>query len=205
VTQTSTAQGAPRVPRSEQDLETRMAKALAHPLRARILSRLNERVASPNELSRELGEPLGNVSYHVKALLELRCVELVDTAQRRGAIEHYYRALTRSRIDNSAFKKLPASVRGEISGMTVEEAIGDVAKAFKAGTFDARTDRHASFNRLVLDEQAWGELTQEVGRLLERALELQSESAGRLGNNGSSEGGQVRTGLALVAYEAADD
>ena len=60
-----------RVPRSEQDLETRMAKALAHPLRAKVLTRLNEGVASPNELSRELGEPLGNVSYHVKALLEL--------------------------------------------------------------------------------------------------------------------------------------
>jgi DNA-binding transcriptional ArsR family regulator len=82
-----------RIPRSEQDLETRMAKALAHPLRAKVLNRLNEGVASPNEMSRELGEPLGNVSYHVKALLELGCIELVDTAQRRGAIEHYYRAV----------------------------------------------------------------------------------------------------------------
>jgi DNA-binding transcriptional ArsR family regulator len=188
------------VPRSEQDLETRMAKALAHPLRARILNRLNERVASPNELSRELGEPLGNVSYHVKALLELRCVELVDTAQRRGAIEHYYRAITRARLDHGAFKKLPASVRGEISGMTVEEAIGDVAQAFKAGTFDARTDRHASFTRLSLDEQAFGELAAAVGTLLERALELQSESAGRRKNGNASD--EVLTSLTLLAYEA---
>jgi DNA-binding transcriptional ArsR family regulator len=187
------------VPRSEQDLETRMAKALAHPLRARILNRLNERVASPNELSRELGEPLGNVSYHVKALLELRCVELVDTAQRRGAIEHYYRAITRARLDHGAFKKLPASVRGEISGMTVEEAIGDVAQAFKAGTFDARTDRHASFTRLSLDEQAFGELAAAVGTLLERALELQSESAGRRKNGNASD--EVLTSLTLLAYE----
>jgi len=189
------------VPRSEQDLETRMAKALAHPLRARILTRLNERVASPNELSRELGEPLGNVSYHVKALLELRCVELVDTAQRRGAIEHYYRAITRARLDHSAFKKLPASVRGEISGQTVEEAIGDISQAFKAGTFDARTDRHASFTRLTLDEQAFGELTEAVAQLLDRALELQSESAGRRNNGNSAD--QVVTGLGLFAYEAA--
>ncbi|MEZ5123920.1 MAG: winged helix-turn-helix domain-containing protein [Solirubrobacterales bacterium] len=189
-----------RVPRGEQDLETRMAKALAHPLRARILARLNERVASPNELSRELGEPLGNVSYHVKALLELRCVELVDTAQRRGAIEHYYRAVTRAGLDHGAFKKLPASVRSEISGMTVEEAIGDVAQAFKAGTFDGRTDRHASFTRLSLDEQAFGELTEAVGRLLDRALALQTESAGRR-RNGSDGGGEVLTGLALLAYE----
>lgn len=190
--------GTPRVPRSEQDPETRMAKALAHPLRTRVLGLLNERVASPNDLSRELGEPLGNVSYHVKALLELGCIELVDTAQRRGAIEHYYRALTRARLDESAFKRLPASVRGQLSGAIVEEAIGDVAKALKAGTFDARADRHASFTRLVLDERAFGELTGQLGTLLERAQKLQDQSAKRL----SSGGTEVAARLVLLGYES---
>ena len=74
-------------------LDERLAKALSHPLRQRILQRLNEGgIRSPNELSRELGDPLGNVSYHVRILRELDCVELVRTEQRRGALEHYYRA-----------------------------------------------------------------------------------------------------------------
>ncbi len=191
-----------RIPRSEQDLETRMAKALAHPLRAKVLTRLNEGVASPNELSRELGEPLGNVSYHVKALLELGCIELVDTAQRRGAIEHYYRALTRARLDESAFKKLPASIRGELSGAVIEEAIGDIAKAFKAGTFDARADRHASFDPVVLDEQAWSELAEQLNQLVARAAELQDESANRL-KDGKSGGDEVATSLVIAAYQSA--
>ena len=193
-----------RVPRSEQDLETRMAKALAHPLRARVLALLNERVASPNELARELGEPLGNVSYHVKALLELGCIELVDTAQRRGAIEHYYRAPTRARLDESAFKKLPASIRGELSGETMERGIADVAKAFKAGTFDARDDRHASFTRLVLDERAWGELTEQLAALVERATELAAQSAKRLAD-GRSGGDQVDASLLAALYESAPE
>ena len=62
-------------------------------MRARILAILNERVASPNEIAEMIDERLPNVSYHVRALLDLGCIELVDTAQRRGAIEHYYRAL----------------------------------------------------------------------------------------------------------------
>lgn len=190
-----------RIPRSEQDLETRMAKALAHPLRAKVLNRLNEGVASPNELSRELGEPLGNVSYHVKALLELGCIELVDTAQRRGAIEHYYRALTRARLDESAFKKLPASIRGELSGAIIEDAIGDIAKAFKAGTFDARDDRHASSTHLVLDERAWGELAEHLNQLAERAAELQEQSAKRL--KGKAGGDEVATSLVVAAYQSA--
>jgi DNA-binding transcriptional ArsR family regulator len=189
-----------RIPRSEQDLETRMAKALAHPLRAKVLNRLNEGVASPNELSRELGEPLGNVSYHVKALLELGCIELVDTAQRRGAIEHYYRALTRARLDESAFKKLPASIRGELSGAVIEEAIGEIAKAFKAGTFDAREDRHASSTQLVLDEQAWGELAEQLNQLVVRAGELQDEAAKRLKSSG---GDEVPTTLVIAAFQSA--
>jgi DNA-binding transcriptional ArsR family regulator len=178
-----------------------MAKALAHPLRAKVLNRLNEGVASPNELSRELGEPLGNVSYHVKALLELGCIELVDTAQRRGAIEHYYRALTRARLDESAFKKLPASIRGELSGAVVEEAIGDIAKAFKAGTFDAREDRHASFNALVLDEQAWGELAEQLNQLVARAGELAEASAKRL--KGKADDEAVSASLVVAAYQSA--
>jgi DNA-binding transcriptional ArsR family regulator len=191
-----------RVPRSEQDLETRMAKALAHPLRARVLTRLNERVASPNELSRELNEPLGNVSYHVKALLELGCIELVDTAQRRGAIEHYYRALTRARLDESAFKKLPASIRGELSAGIVAEAIADASQAFKAGTFDSRTDRHNSWTRLRLDEQAWKELQGQLDTVLDRALELQAESAGRLQADKSG-GEEIPTSLVMLGYESA--
>ncbi len=190
-----------RVPRSEQDSETRMAKALAHPLRAKVLSLLNERVASPNELSRELNEPLGNVSYHVKALLELGCIELVDTAQRRGAIEHYYRALSRARLDESAFKKLPANVRNELTATLVQEAIQDAAHALKQGTIDERTDRHASNTRLTLDETAWKELQERLTGLYDRALELQAESAKR--REDGSGGEEILTTLTLLGYEAA--
>ncbi len=81
---------------SHHGIDERFAKALSHLLRQRILRHLDEvGVASPNELSQALGEPLGNVSYHVRILRELDCIELVKTQQRRGAIEHYYRAVDR--------------------------------------------------------------------------------------------------------------
>jgi DNA-binding transcriptional ArsR family regulator len=66
-----------------------MVKAFAHPLRLEILRLLDSR-ASPTELSRRLGAPLGSVSYHVRVLAELGALQLVDQAPRRGAIEHYY-------------------------------------------------------------------------------------------------------------------
>ena len=66
-----------------------MVKAFAHPLRLEILRALGSQ-ASPTELSRRLGAPLGSVSYHVRVLADIGALELVDQRPRRGAIEHYY-------------------------------------------------------------------------------------------------------------------
>lgn len=80
---------------SRTDPQTRLVKAMGHPLRHRILVCLNERQASPSTLAKELDEPLGNVAYHVKILLENDAIELVETKPVRGAIEHIYRATAR--------------------------------------------------------------------------------------------------------------
>ena len=74
------------------DALARAVKALGHPLRVRALKAFGEATYSPNQLSELLNEPLSNVSYHVRTLVDYGTIELVDTAQRRGATEHFYRA-----------------------------------------------------------------------------------------------------------------
>ena len=105
-------------------------------MRARILAILNERIASPNEIAEMIDERLPNVSYHVRALLDLGCIELVDTAQRRGAIEHYYRALVRPFFSDRDWKRLPKSGRQSISDVALQIIWEDVSDAIKAGTFE---------------------------------------------------------------------
>ncbi len=78
--------------------DSQAAKALAHPLRAQILSELTEE-ASPKTLARRLKQPLGSVSYHVGVLEQLGCIELTRTRPVRGALEHFYRARVRVRIE----------------------------------------------------------------------------------------------------------
>jgi len=68
-----------------------VAKALSHPLRIELVRAMrDERVLSPGGYSRESGEPLGNVSYHVKALLEAEVITTAELVPRRGAVEHFY-------------------------------------------------------------------------------------------------------------------
>ncbi len=102
---------------SPEGITQQLAKALAHPLRVRILSSLHKGISSPNQLAQELGEPLGNVSYHVKTLLEYDCVELVKTEPRRGAVEHFYRATERAFFSDADWAKIPASARKGINGV----------------------------------------------------------------------------------------
>src|SRR5690348_18408343 len=105
--------------------EARIAKALAHPLRARILQRLGERVASPGDLAVELDAPLGVVSYHVRMLRDYDCVELVRTEPRRGALQHLYRATARPTPDEDQWRTLPSSLRKELSGETLGAIVDD--------------------------------------------------------------------------------
>jgi DNA-binding transcriptional ArsR family regulator len=81
-----------------EKIDQRLVRALAHPLRVRILEILSERVASPNVLSKELGVDLGDVAYHTRTLDRCGCLELVDTAKRRGATEHFYKAAPRTTL-----------------------------------------------------------------------------------------------------------
>jgi DNA-binding transcriptional ArsR family regulator len=180
-------------------VDPRVAKALSHPVRAHVLTILNERVASPNQMSEELGEPLGNVSYHVKALLELQCIELVSTTPRRGAVEHFYRAIERPYFSDRDWSRLPRSLRRAISDVGLQLIWDDVADAIEAGSFEARTDRHLSRYPLVLDEQGWEELGKVLAGVFDETVRIESESAARLAE--SAEQG-FNAKLAVLAFES---
>lgn len=73
-------------------IDQRLVKAIAHPLRVEILEAfVAEGDLSPVLIARKLGQPIGNVSYHVNVLKDCEVIELVSTRQRRGALEHFFR------------------------------------------------------------------------------------------------------------------
>jgi DNA-binding transcriptional ArsR family regulator len=77
-------------------IDQRLAKALSSSLRARALNLIAEGVASPKAIAGALGLDVRSVAYHVRVLRELGCIELVETQQRRGAVEHLYRITERT-------------------------------------------------------------------------------------------------------------
>ena len=76
----------------DRSADNDLLPALRHPMRRRILRRMDDEVAiSPRELSRLLHEPLSNVSYHVRVLAECGAVVLAATKPVRGSMQHFYR------------------------------------------------------------------------------------------------------------------
>ncbi len=187
--------------KTKTGVDQRLVKALAHPLRVEILAILNERLASPNELSKELDEGLSQVSYHVKVLKDYECIELVKTEPRRGAVEHYYRATARAFLTDQDWQHLPASIKPGMSASFIRLLVDDVVAALKNGSFDARDDRHISWTPGVVDEQGWSETVELVNETLEQAIEIHTRSASRLAKSGE-EG--IPSTVAFLHFEGSD-
>ena len=193
---------AKRATRSRDELDPRIVRALSHPIRHRVLVALNERVASPKELAAELGEPLGNVSYHTRVLAQLGCIELVSTTQRRGALEHHYRAVMRPYFDDAAWARIPTSTRRALFDSELDRLWNDVAEAAKAGGFD-HPRAHVSWTALELDEQGFAEVAELLASVVERALEIQAEAAGRRIDHGDGAGPEIRSEIGILHFERA--
>ena len=185
--------------KKQTGVDQRLVKALAHPLRVQILMILNERMASPNELSKELEEGLSQVSYHVKVLKDFECIEMVKTEPRRGAVEHYYRATARAFFTDAEYKHLPDSIKPGATAAVFRMMMEDVSGALQGGTFTARDDMHLSWTPGVVDEQGWTESVELVNDTLEQLIKIHAGSAKRLTKSGD-EG--IPTTAVLMNFES---
>jgi DNA-binding transcriptional ArsR family regulator len=156
-----------------------LAKALAHPLRTRILAALEGRTASPSELAEELDAPLGLLSYHIRRLASLGLVKLVKRVPRRGAVEHYYSATTRPRITSTTWGRTPRVVKQATIQAAVEQIGHYVDAAVAAGGFDA-AESHLTRSPVTVDGKGWKALARELDAMLTRIQKIESESKRRL-------------------------
>jgi len=180
--------------------DPRLVKALAHPLRVQILAVLQDRTASPSDLSDELGAPLGNVSYHVRILAKLGLLKLVRKRQRRGAIEHLYRANGRVRVSDRAWGQVPGIVKAAMVDASLEQVGRYVEQSASMGGFD-RPEAHMSRQPMRLDEQGWHELSAAVAELLQRANQIEQESQERVRTENHEN--ELEAGLVLMLFEGA--
>jgi len=170
--------------KKKDGVEQIVAKAFAHPLRVQILIILNERVASPNLLAQELDQSLNLVAYHVRVLEKYDCIELVDTKQRRGATEHFYRATRRQFLSDAEWARMPQSLRPGLSGAMLKSVFDDIEEAVKSGSLDEKEDRHLSRTPMVVDKEGWDQTTALMNETLDKVMDIQAQAQARLAKSG---------------------
>jgi DNA-binding transcriptional ArsR family regulator len=179
------------------DDHERLLKAIAHPLRHRILVAIDEAgEASPNLVAQALGEPLGRVAHHVRVLARLGVIELTRTEPRRGATEHYYRAVVKAWFDDEMWADLPRATRRSVIHTTLRRLMEQMAEAAKGTGLD-HPQVHVSYVLLDLDDEAMDAVAAVLGEALDRVQAIKEEAARRLGDAPAP----VRTELGIVHFE----
>ncbi|MGH3134251.1 MAG: ArsR/SmtB family transcription factor [Gaiellaceae bacterium] len=75
--------------------EPHQLRALADPLRSKIVTLLRQRAASTTELAAALGTPKGTVGHHLKVLERAGLIHVVRTRKVRALTEKYYGRVAR--------------------------------------------------------------------------------------------------------------
>ncbi len=166
-------------------IDPRLIKALSHPTRIHILDILSEGPSSPSRMQKRMDNiSLNLVSHHIKVLLGLGCIELIDQVKRRGATEHIYRTKERQFFNAEEWEIVEPKARQPITATLLRLISEDTEKSLTDGKFDERPDNHLSRSPVELDNEGWREVVGSLARALDEVLEAHAKSVERASISG---------------------
>jgi DNA-binding transcriptional ArsR family regulator len=180
--------------------ERNLVKALGHPLRLRLLvAVIDGGEESPVRLARRFELPLATVSRHMRMLRDLGFIEQTRTEPRRGAVEHFYRAVEVAFIDDAEWAQLPVAMRRGLARQTFRKIFHEASAAGGSGGFDTP---EAYLARVVLetDEAGRREISHAIQEVLRRVKTIQQRSDARRASDAGPTGPVDRTELALLHF-----
>lgn len=145
---------APAGRRADSPLD-RVLHALGHPVRRQILRSLVRHDGSASAISKELDLDLSVVSYHLNQVLARECgvVELVETVERRGALEKIYALKFEALGGGDPFRRFEPEEG--IRPMSVEECFIVAVSAMEEAPFGDAPGSTWEWSLARVDAEAW--------------------------------------------------
>jgi DNA-binding transcriptional ArsR family regulator len=140
---------------------------LADPLRVRILERLVREPMTVKMLGTNLGEPPAKVHYHVRELERIGVIRLVETREKGGVLEKYYRAVART---FTVMKDVLYNSKPDELSAIVDEYFQVVQRGLTAAlsAYQKHPDRHEPLT--ISNETVWS-TTDEFRELVTKLSE----------------------------------
>lgn len=168
-------------------------RAVAHPLRMRILAALDEHRLTIAELASSLSADRRTVARHVRTLERLGLLKAVDLPTRATA----YEVVTAPYYTDATWGELPAPAKRASMVGALLHAHSIASAAAAEGGFD-REDIHYTRSSLVVDEEGWRLLSRKFAALFAEFERIERESAERLARGNAA---AIDVGAIMMLFE----
>jgi DNA-binding transcriptional ArsR family regulator len=168
----------PRRGRGAPPIEAGLAnmRALAHPLRLRLIELFAEAPRTTKQVADLLGEPPTRLYHHVAALERAGLLRLTETRQNRGATEKWYTAAVRALAVASTRTPSSALPRDRAAKRALAMTVLEQARQELIAAMQRRGDEPALLSRFVVAAPA-ERIPALRKRLYEVAKEIKREFA----------------------------
>jgi DNA-binding transcriptional ArsR family regulator len=175
---------ASRAGQSGKSIEEVVAYALGHRIRVYVLTILNEGTYTPDQIAQIIGEPLNNVSHHIRELLDAGSIELAKTERVRNTNQHYYRAVEMPFYSKEEAEAMTPQQRKVTAGLTLQCMVAEAMSAFWAGKLHDDPRVWLAWRWFNVDTRGREDIAYEQQRSWERYQEIEAESTNRRARSG---------------------
>lgn len=158
--------------------------ALGHRIRVQLLIVLNDGIPmTATQLSEIIGEPLNNVTNHLRKMLEDGSVEIAREEQRGNIVQYWYRGVAIPFYSQEAAEEMTHLQRQVTAGAIVQSGSAEILAGLYAGKLaDPRTVLF--WDHFNVDQEGREAIEAENIRYLERLQEIEVEATNRRANSG---------------------
>jgi DNA-binding transcriptional ArsR family regulator len=162
-----------------KSIEEVVSFAVSHRTRVHVLVVLVQGGAyTASQIAEIIGEPLNNVSNHIRELLDAGSIEIAKTEQKGNVVQHYYRAIEFPYYSEEDLAAMPPMQRHVLAGLAVQSMMAELMAALWAGKMtDPRIN--LSWNWFNVDEEGRRAIAEEQERSWDRIQEIEIESMNR--------------------------
>lgn len=161
-----------------RDLE--QIKAISHPYRVEVFESFDgEQPQSAKQVAEKLGEPHAKVNYHIKSLLKVGILQLVEEKVKSGIIEKYYLPTAKKLvIDKSFMQSLDEDTLQSLNQVSIslfEKISSDFYRALEGPQEQTKFINYLTDYYLTQDEVK--ELMAEIEELVKKKLEGKNDKS----------------------------
>jgi hypothetical protein len=209
----NTSRSNKKKPRRSTDLAAlrerrrRLSVLFAVELRLKIAVELYLREMSPTRFYREFGGgSISRVTRNFERLAESDWLEYLRKegpgGERRGGIEHFYRATELAYFDVETWASLPYSIRVAFSWNTFKQVAARLRTAIEAGRVKAGSKGDLTSKSVSLDRAGWSNVVAAIQAHFDRVQGVQKKASRRIARSGED---PIRASLVHIAFEPADE